>query len=281
MTRRTTLFVITAETTDDEITKVAEASAAREDHLRCLLLGAVPSLPLYAYGMPSYGLVTVPDGWTELVADSREKLEARTQEIETLLAQSGVSGEIDTAHCRLVEVKHHVARAALVSDEAIFSTTLRETSDFMREAAYGVLFDSPIGLRLNEKDQGDYSRIFVAWDGSHAASSAVHAALPHLKKTDEVLIGCIDPDMSTLHDSQNPGTDIAAWLSHHGCNVTVSQYPSGGLEVADCIRNRAREFGADLIVMGAYGHARMVQAVFGGTTLSMLEQTETPVLMAH
>jgi nucleotide-binding universal stress UspA family protein len=34
-------------------------------------------------------------------------------------------------------------------------------------------------------------------------------------------------------------------------------------------------------VLGAYGHSRLVQAVFGGTTKTMLEQTDLPVLVAH
>ncbi|WP_375543807.1 hypothetical protein [Leisingera aquaemixtae] len=33
--------------------------------------------------------------------------------------------------------------------------------------------------------------------------------------------------------------------------------------------------------MGAYGHSRLRQAVFGGTTRSLLEQTALPVLFAH
>jgi nucleotide-binding universal stress UspA family protein len=33
--------------------------------------------------------------------------------------------------------------------------------------------------------------------------------------------------------------------------------------------------------LGAYGHARMIEAVFGGTTRTMIEQTELPILMAH
>ena len=88
--------------------------------------------------------------------------------------------------------------------------------------------------------------------------------------------------MTTVNrDGQDPGTDVAAWLSHHGCLVTLSQYPSGGRSVADVIQDRAAEAGSDLIVMGAYGQARMIQTVLGGTTRSMVEQTKLPVFLAH
>ncbi|MFY0312802.1 universal stress protein, partial [Leisingera sp. D0M16] len=90
-----------------------------------------------------------------------------------------------------------------------------------------------------------------------------------------------DPDMSDARDGEDPGADAAAWLSHHGCTVTLSQFPTGGHDTGSAIQDRAREAGADLVVMGAYGHSRLREAVFGGTTRSMLEQTALPVLFAH
>ena len=140
---------------------------------------------------------------------------------------------------------------------------------------------SPIGLSLNRPASLNIARVFVAWDSTEAATSALHAALPYLKEAEEVVIGCIDPVMTAESSGQDPGTDVAAWLSHHGCTVKVSQFPSGGREVAECLQDRAKEFGADLVVMGAYGHTRWVEALFGGTTRSMMEQVDLPVFMAH
>ena len=87
--------------------------------------------------------------------------------------------------------------------------------------------------------------------------------------------------MTPEHDGQDPGTDLAAWLSHHGCTVTVAQYPSGERPISDYIQDHVRETGADLIVMGAYARGGMLQTVLGGTTRSMVEQTEMPVFFAH
>ncbi len=281
MNRRTLLYVMNADTPDDQISAAAEAAAADENHLICMILGASPALPMYAYGVPPYGGMNIPDNWGELVAEAQKKQQERVQEVEKLLANSNVSGDIESALCVTMEVKNHIAQAARVSDEAVFAANLRDTPDIMREAASGVLFHSPIGFRLNGSPSHKPKRVFVAWDSSEAASSAAHAALPYLKEAQEVLIACIDPVMISDRDGQNPGSDVAAWLSHHGCNVTVSQFPSGGREVAQCIQDHAAEFGADLVVMGAYGHARMIQTVLGGTTRSMMEQLDLPVLFAH
>lgn len=281
MKRRTILFVMNADTPDALISEAAEAAASNQNRLMCLMLGTAPSLPVSSYGIPPYGGMNIPDNWGELVTDARKELEARVDAVEGLLAKSKVSGDVHSAICVTIDIKHHVARAARVSDEVHLATNLRDTPDLMREAISGILFHSPVGALLNGPIKPQADRVFVAWNSSEAAASAVHAALPYLKKAQEVVIACIDPVMTTDRDGQDPGTDVAEWLSHHGCSVTVSQFPSGGRDVAQCIHDRASEFGADLVVMGAYGHARLIQTVLGGTTRSMTEQTELPILIAH
>ena len=281
MSRRTQLFVLNPETPDDQITAHAEAAAARDDHLGCLLLGAAPSLPWAAYGVPPYGAMNVPDDWADRIAEANARQSERVDQIEALLQKSGVSAHVQSVLGPTVEIRRHVGRAACVSDTAILAPGLRDVPDTLREAAYGVLFHSPIGLRLNAGPDDRNERIFIAWDSSAAAARAVHVALPDLEAAKEVSILCIDPVMSQDGQGQNPGADLAAWLSHHGCKVVVHQMPSGGRTTSECIRERAAEGGADLVVMGAYGHARFIEAVFGGTTRRMIDQTEMPVLLAH
>lgn len=281
MKRRTILYVLNTQTPDAQIVKDAETAVGDETHLICLILAAAPPVPAYAYGISAYGAISIPENWTELIATAQKELHDRVQAVEALLANSGASGDVQSSMCATLDIKHIVARAARVSDAVYLAPNLRDTPDLLREAAAGVLFHAPVGLRLNGTPGQTTQRVFVAWDSSQAAASAAHAALPDLIDAQEVVIGCIDPVMIPDRDGQDPGTDIAAWLSHHGCKVTVSQFPSGGREVGQCIQDRAREFGADLVVMGAYGHARMIQSVLGGTTRSMIEQTELPILLAH
>ncbi|MFK7838574.1 MAG: universal stress protein [Sulfitobacter sp.] len=281
MHRRTILFVLNTETPDAEITHAAEAAARDETHLVCLLLGQAPALPMYAYGVPPYGGMNIPDNWNETVVSAQQAQKNRVDAVEALLAKTNTSGGVHSALCVTTDIKHHVSRLARVSDEAFLAANLRDTPDAMREAAAGVLFHAPISLRLNGSVVQEAGRVFVAWNSSEAASSAVHRALPYLKEANEVVIACFDPVMTATQDGQDPGVDVAEWLSHHGCNVTVSQFPSGGREIGQAIQDRATEFGADLVVMGAYGHARMIQTVLGGTTRTMMEQTDLPLLLAH
>lgn len=281
MHRRTILFIMNNETPDTQIAQAAEAAALDEIHLVCLLLGQAPALPMYAYGVPPYGGMNIPDNWSETVKEAQKKQRARVDAVEAILAKSNASGNVHSALCATLDVKHHVSRHARVSDEAFLADNLRDNPDVMREAIAGVLFHSPISLRLNGSVGQKADRVFVAWTSSEAASAAVHAALPYLKEASEIVIACFDPVMTAAADGQDPGVDVAEWLSHHGCNVTVSQFPSGGLEIGRAIQDRAAETGADLVVMGAYGHARMIQTILGGTTRTMIEQTDLPLLLAH
>jgi nucleotide-binding universal stress UspA family protein len=281
MKRRTITFVINKSTEDAQIRAAADAAFESGDHLLCLLLESAPSLPTYFYGGFTYGGLVVPDDWSNVIATAKGELKERVDQIEQVLAKTGASGDVQPAMCVGVDIKHHVARSARVSDEVQFASSLRETPEFLREAAAGVLFLSPVGFLLNGSAGLKPQNVIVAWDSSKAAASAVHAALPYLLDAKEVVIACIDPVGTAEQGGQDPGADVAAWLSHHGCTVTLSQFPSGGRAVAACLQDRARDLGSDLVVMGAYGHARMIQTVFGGTTREMMDQTTLPVLFAH
>lgn len=281
MGKRTTLFLINGETTDDVIAQMAEEAAASQSRLNCQLLGPAPALPMYAYGVPPYGGMNIPDNWSELVEEAHSKHRIRADEVEGILGKAGASGIVQPVLCVPAEMKRQVARLARVCDVACVADNLREHPDIFREAANGVLFHSPIGLMLNRSSLTPVDNVFIAWDSSEAAAKAVHTALPYLVAAKEVTVACFDPVMTEEQQGADPGTDVAGWLSHHGCNVTLSQFPSGGVEIGRCIQNRAKERGADLIVMGAYGHSRLIEVVFGGTTQTMIDECETGVLMAH
>jgi nucleotide-binding universal stress UspA family protein len=56
---------------------------------------------------------------------------------------------------------------------------------------------------------------------------------------------------------------------------------SQGSPIADIILSYAADHGVDLIVIGAYSHARSVEMVFGGVTRTLLKQAAIPVLMSR
>ena len=281
MKNSTILLVINNNTSDQYIEGLAQDCREYDIHLTCFLMSAGVASPPMIYGTPLYGTIDIADNWTHLLDEAVRVQKERVDEIETVLARAGGSADVQSMLCAPDHASEYIARRARVCDLALLAPNLRDTPHFFNEAAHGVLFKSPIGLLMNASPVLKVKRALIAWDSSPAAAAAVHAALPYLKESDEVNIACFDPVTSQDKAGVDPGTDLAAWLSHHGCHVVLSQDPSGGKEIGKCIQDRAKEVGADLVVLGAYGHSRLVQAVLGGTTRSMLEQTELPVVMGH
>ena len=124
-------------------------------------------------------------------------------------------------------------------------------------------------------------RVMVAWDGSRTATRAVHDAMPFLERADAVSIMCVNPPKGANGLGDLPGADIAAHLARHGIKAEADHIHSKDVPVADMLASRAADFGADLMVMGAYGHARVREMILGGVTRAMLESMPVPVLMSH
>jgi nucleotide-binding universal stress UspA family protein len=123
-------------------------------------------------------------------------------------------------------------------------------------------------------------RILVGWNATRESIRAVADALPLLAKAEavEVLVG--DPERQSGH-GQEPGADIARHLARHGAQVGVRRLSSGEKDVGRLLLSQADAFGADLLVMGAYGHSQLTEWVFGGVTRTVLYEAGLPVLMSR
>jgi nucleotide-binding universal stress UspA family protein len=61
----------------------------------------------------------------------------------------------------------------------------------------------------------------------------------------------------------------------------IERTVSAGVPVGELLLSRAADLGADLLVMGAYGHSRVRELLLGGATRSILASMIIPVLMSH
>ena len=121
----------------------------------------------------------------------------------------------------------------------------------------------------------------VAWNGSREAARAVNDALPLLTGADRVDVMCVNPGRSEEDDADLPGADLCLHLARHGVKAEAQALVADDLEVGDLLLSRAADHGADLIVMGAYGHSRWREVVLGGVTRQLLNQMTVPVFMSH
>jgi nucleotide-binding universal stress UspA family protein len=122
-------------------------------------------------------------------------------------------------------------------------------------------------------------RVLIAWNGSREATRAVHDALPLLMLATKVTVLSVDPEREPR--PRMPSADIALHLARHGIAAEADWTPGVDMAVGDTLLSRAADLGADLIVMGAYGHTRTREMVLGGATRHILQQMTVPVLMSH
>jgi nucleotide-binding universal stress UspA family protein len=124
------------------------------------------------------------------------------------------------------------------------------------------------------------THILVAWDGSMEATRAVTNALPFLRRARNVDVVLFNPDALYDVHGQQPGADIALYLARHGVNVNVLQQPTE-LDIGNALLSLAADTGADLLVMGGYGHTRFREVLLGGVTKTILNCMTLPVLFSH
>ncbi len=102
-----------------------------------------------------------------------------------------------------------------------------------------------------------------------------------MKLAQSVHVTMVDPVAASRVSGDEPGADIATYLARHGVNVSVETLPSAGRFVTDTLQRHALDINADMIVMGAYGHSKLLELILGGVTKSMLKEAKLPILMAH
>jgi nucleotide-binding universal stress UspA family protein len=124
-------------------------------------------------------------------------------------------------------------------------------------------------------------RVVIAWNSAREAARAVHDAMPLLIAAEAVTVLTIDPREGPQGHGELPGADISLHLARHGVKAQVERTVSADLPVGEVLLSRLADLGADLLVMGAYGHSRMRELLLGGATRSLLQSTTVPVLMSH
>lgn len=253
----------------------------------CEQIGAHLSVLVLEVAAPpsgvEYGAVVSP-AWLEERQAEIKRLKKRISDVAGFLSKTGVSADLSDDYPDTGWADDVVGRRARYADLTILGPDLLASHALKDKVIEGTLFSSgkpillfPDGSRPTLKPK----RILVAWDARLESSRAVRESLDMLKGAEEVHLAMVDPIEDEFHHGAEPGADAAAYLARHGVKVTVERLPSANHSVADVLRQRAGDMAAELLVMGAYGHSRLRERIFGGVTKSMLESSSVPVLMAR
>ena len=122
------------------------------------------------------------------------------------------------------------------------------------------------------------ARIAIAWKETSEAAHAVTAALPLLKRAETVTIFTVT-ESSDAHASRRAAHACARYLKQHDIDAESSHLEAGDKSASSVLLSEAA--GADLLIMGAYGHSRLRELVFGGFTREILSGGEMPVFLMH
>lgn len=110
--------------------------------------------------------------------------------------------------------------------------------------------------------------VVVAWKDAREARRAVADAMPFLVSARQVAVVTVEED--DVGDARRSVADVVAFLERHGVRAEPVVIHDGKATVIEAIEKVAAEIGADLVVAGGYGHSRLREWAFGGTTRSLL-----------
>jgi len=254
----------------------AMLATTHDAHLVALHVDTVPFMPADVLGT---GVTAELVGWQ--VRMRKERTEMVQQSVKTAEQRQGVSFEWRKVegliHDTLLDQGRYADLIVVSQDSDL---TDLETPVDPRTGVIAISAGRPV-LVVPRKSAAKScgKRVLVAWKPSAEAARAVHDALPILQKAEAVTVMRVNPDRG--EPTHNPGFDLATHLARHGVKVTVMPVSAPDQSAGDIIIQKAGELEADLIVMGAYGHSRLRELVFGGATRSLLQAPPVPVLMAR
>jgi nucleotide-binding universal stress UspA family protein len=116
----------------------------------------------------------------------------------------------------------------------------------------------------------------IAWDGSPAVSTALAAAVPLLRLAKTVSL--LEVDDGSI---QAPATEAAIYLSRHDIKADIIVEDFQLNDAPSLLLAHARSGKFNYVVMGGFGHSRFVEAIFGGVTRLMLDNSPVALFMAH
>lgn len=248
-------------------------------HLVGLFVMVDPVVPTFVMAqMPSSAIETQR-------AAAREKARAAIEAFEAAAEKAGRTVESRTALSYLEEVPETLALHARYADLVIMGQHDPDDDGTMGEgtveqcllgAGRPVLLVPYIGAR-----PGFGKRALLAWDGSREAARAATDALPLMQQAEKVTVLTVNPKKGRGAHGEEPGADIALVLSRHGVQAEAESMTVRDISIDEAILSRLADEGADLLVMGCYGHARLRELVMGGTTRHILQHMTVPALMTH
>jgi nucleotide-binding universal stress UspA family protein len=203
---------------------------------------------------------------------ARENIEIRDVPSGSGAVTASLCEEVHNAHRRLMFYARH-------SDLVVMGRSKRPNglpADLIETLLLGC--GRPILLASTEAPGNIAGTVMVCWRDTPDAARAVVAAMPFLVNAKRVVFVGIGERDSDIVEAVGDVADQFRWS---GVATDVEIVAPKGRPISDVLSATAAASGADLVVMGAYGHSRTRELIFGGCTQAVIRHAYRPVLLLH
>jgi nucleotide-binding universal stress UspA family protein len=237
------------------------------------------------YVVPSYVEAQIS---VDLITDVTEKALARARdtlsEYQKMAAAAGVAMDAHVVEGQVIPILREHSK---YSDLLMLGQDQPDDPD---NASYGLadalLFEGACACMVvphSGKLALPGKRILLTWNASRESARALREAMPMLKTAETLVVLSSEPDDAdaTIARGHPHADELARFLESHGIESVSSGINDLDISASDAILGQAAEMDADMIVMGAYGHARLREIILGGVTRDLLKQSPIPLFLAH
>ena len=244
-------------------------------------LYVIPAVQVY----PSVGFEAAPQVFEGNRTYFKDNAATVRSTFEAAMQREGVKFDLHVIDARTPLIADDVIAWGRSADVVLVSATNPDEvtgveRDFVEQVIMGAGRPVVI-LPATGEAKLSLDEVVLGWDGGREAARAAFDAMPLLRVAKKVRIVRADPQKDPGLRGGVPGADLAEALARHGIKAETQGFPTEGYDAGQALLRCADDCGAGLIVMGAYGHSRLTEFIFGGATRFVLSRLNRPVLMSH
>jgi nucleotide-binding universal stress UspA family protein len=253
--------------------KTAEAAGA---FLSVAVIAPKAQVPFSVFGSSYVGPLVA-----DLNKQSLSEAEVVLTEAPHLISNAGLKGDVQISHDSVDVAAAQAVLAARAADLIVVDqpSAMLDVKGLVLEEA---LFRSgrPVLVAPAKSSVGRAVRhIAIAWDGSPHAARAVADALSFFQDITSADVVVVQGEKNL--SKSLPGADLAQHLARKGIEAKLVELQANERPVGKVLDDYALDAGADLLVMGGFGHSRVREFLFGGVTVELSQGASVPLLMAY
>ncbi|MBV9995128.1 MAG: universal stress protein [Caulobacteraceae bacterium] len=169
-----------------------------------------------------------------------------------------------------------LAQQARLSDVVVFDNSAARGKGPLAEIFQQILADEQRPTVVARPGLKPGGVVAVAWDGGKEASRAVRTAIPLLEKAQAVVILSAPAAASRQFDPET----LRGYLASRRVKAKIETIPEAG-DPSQRLLKAAAAAGANILVSGAFGHPRLQEFIFGGTTRTFLTTEGPSLFLSH